>query len=79
MHSSLQTWATSVVREARGLAMSLFASALFLGSAAASAAAGYAVDQGEYAVLFAIAAATAIPLLITASACRYRYQSHTGS
>ncbi|MER5394064.1 MFS transporter [Saccharopolyspora sp. NPDC002686] len=77
MHSSLQTWATSVVPEARGLAVSLFASALFLGSAAASAAAGYAADRGEYTTLFTIAAATAIPLLITASACRYRYQSRT--
>ncbi|KAA5832492.1 MFS transporter [Saccharopolyspora hirsuta] len=77
MHSSLQTWATSVVPEARGLTVSLFASALFLGSAAASAAAGHLADRGAYALLFGVAAATAIPLLIIAAACRYRYQTRT--
>lgn len=77
MHSSLQTWATSVVPEARGLAMALFASALFLGSAAAAAAAGPFAENGSYALLFGAAATVAVPLLITAAACHHRYQSRT--
>ncbi|MGW3469576.1 MFS transporter [Saccharopolyspora sp. NPDC000995] len=74
MHSSLQTWVTSVVPEARGTAVALFAAALFLGSAVASAAAGPFIQRGSYSLVFGIAAATAVPLLITASACRFRYQ-----
>ena len=38
MHSSLQTWATSVLPDARAAMVSLFAGALFAGSALASAA-----------------------------------------
>ncbi|MEV0704633.1 MFS transporter [Saccharopolyspora sp. NPDC050389] len=75
MHSSLQTWVTSVVPEARGTAVALFASALFLGSAAASAAAGHFAERGSYGLIFGIAATTAVPLLITAAACRHRYQT----
>ncbi|RRO16168.1 MFS transporter [Saccharopolyspora rhizosphaerae] len=76
MHSSLQAWATSVAPEARGTAVALFACALFLGSAAASAAAGPLADSGNYAVLFATAGAVAIPLVATATYTRNRYH-HT--
>ncbi|MFC7340750.1 MFS transporter [Saccharopolyspora griseoalba] len=77
MHSSLQAWATSVAPEARGTAVALFACALFLGSAVASAAAGPLADTGRYAELFAIAGVTAIPLVITAAYTRHRYQKTT--
>ncbi|MBB5155582.1 MFS transporter [Saccharopolyspora phatthalungensis] len=74
MHSSLQTWVTSVVPEARGTAVALFASALFLGSAVASAAAGPFAERGSYALVFGVAAGLAVPLVITASFYRNRYQ-----
>jgi predicted MFS family arabinose efflux permease len=74
MHSSLQTWVTSVVPEARGTAVSLFASALFLGSAVASATAGPLVERGSYPLVFGVAAGVAIPLVIAATLCRRRYQ-----
>lgn len=73
MHSSLQAWATSVAPEARGTAVALFACALFLGSAVASAAAGPLADHGRYTVLFAAAGAVAIPLVATATYARNRY------
>ena len=73
MHSSLQAWATSVAPEARGTAVALFACALFLGSAVASAAAGPLADQGSYTVLFITAGAVAIPLVATATYTRSRY------
>ncbi len=73
MHSSLQAWATSVAPEARGTAVALFACALFLGSAAASAAAGPLADHGNYTILFTTAGAVAIPLVATATYARHRY------
>ncbi len=73
MHSSLQSWATSVAPEARGTAVALFACALFLGSAAASAAAGPLADHGNYTILFTTAGAVAIPLVATATCARHRY------
>ncbi|GAA4619317.1 MFS transporter [Saccharopolyspora hordei] len=79
LHSSLQTWVTSVVPEARGLAVSLFASALFLGSAAASAAGGHLADHGRYALLFGTASATAVPLLVVASVAHRRYQARVAT
>lgn len=77
MHSSLQAWATSVAPDARGTAVALFASALFLGSAVASAAAGPLADHGRYAELFTIAGAIAVPLVITATWTRRHYRRTT--
>lgn len=73
MHSSLQAWATSVAPEARGTAVALFACALFLGSAVASAAAGPLANNGDYTILFITAGAVAIPLVATATYTRSRY------
>ncbi|MEO3792020.1 MFS transporter [Nonomuraea sp. B10E15] len=73
LHSSLQTWATSVVPEARGTTIAFFASALFVGSAAASWAAGPLADQGRYALLFGLAAVAAVPLTVVAALARRRY------
>ncbi|SFS35158.1 MFS transporter [Saccharopolyspora flava] len=74
MHSSLQAWATEVAPEARGTAVALFACALFLGSAAASAAAGPLADHDQYTTLFTTAGAVAIPLAATATYARNRYK-----
>ncbi|MFD0472945.1 MFS transporter [Nonomuraea thailandensis] len=61
LHSSLQTWATSVVPEARGTTIAFFACALFVGSAVASWAAGPLAQDGRYGLLFGLAAGAAIP------------------
>ena len=72
MHSSLQTWATSVVPEARGTAVAFFAASLFIGSSVAVTAAGPLAQNGQYALLFGIACATSVPLTVTAVLCRRR-------
>jgi MFS family permease len=62
MHSSLQTWATEVLPGARATVVSLFSGCLFGGSALAAVLAAGPADVGEYRTIFALAAATAVPL-----------------
>jgi predicted MFS family arabinose efflux permease len=73
MHSSLQTWATSVVPEARGTTVAFFASSLFVGGAVASWAAGPLAENGAYPLLFGLTAAVAVPLTVVATLSRRRY------
>jgi predicted MFS family arabinose efflux permease len=73
MHSTLQTWATTVVPEARGTGVAMFAAALFMGSAVASALAGPLADGGDYGLLFGAAALTTIPLTAAGVLARSRY------
>lgn len=73
MHSTLQTWATEVVPEARATVISLFAAALFAGSGLAVIAAAPLAEAGSYSRLFALAAFVAVPLGLTASLARRRY------
>ena len=68
IHSSLQTWATSVVPEARGTTVAFFASSLFVGGAVASWAAGPLAENGAYPLLFGLTAAVAVPLTVVADA-----------
>ena len=63
LHNTLQTNATQMAPEARGLAISLFAFCYFLGQAAGVAACGWWVDAFGYGMVFAIAG---IMLLIVA-------------
>ncbi|MGW3295615.1 MFS transporter [Streptomyces xiamenensis] len=74
MHSSLQTWVTSVVPQARGTAVAFFAGALFIGSSAAATAAGPLAERGHYALLFGIACALTVPLTLTAALTRRRWR-----
>jgi YNFM family putative membrane transporter len=53
LHATLQTNATQMAPEARGLAVSTFANALFLGQAAGVWLAGMAVDRVGFAPVFA--------------------------
>jgi predicted MFS family arabinose efflux permease len=76
MHSTLQTWATEVVPEARATVISLFAAALFAGSGVAAMAAAPLADAGYFGLLFALAAGVAIPLGIFAGLARRRYSAH---
>ncbi|WP_424890357.1 MFS transporter [Streptomyces sp. XH2] len=72
-HSSLQTWATTLVPAARGTAVALFVSALFVGSSIGSALGGPLTEHGHYQELFALAAVTAVPLTVLAAWLRTRY------
>jgi predicted MFS family arabinose efflux permease len=73
MHSTLQTWATTVAPEARGTGVAMFAAALFVGSAAGSALAGPLAQDGRYGLLFGAAALTMIPLTALAALTRRYY------
>jgi predicted MFS family arabinose efflux permease len=73
MHSTLQTWATEVVPEARATVVSLFAAALFAGSGVATMAAAPLAEAGSFDLLFALGALVAVPLGLFASLARHRY------
>ena len=75
MHSTLQTWATEVVPEARATVISFFAAALFVGSSVATTAAAPLAEAGSFATLFALAAAVAVPLALLAGFARLRYDA----
>jgi predicted MFS family arabinose efflux permease len=62
MHSTLQTWATQVVPEARASVISFFAAALFAGSGIATIAVAPLAEAHSYGLLFAVAALIAVPL-----------------
>jgi len=61
MHSTLQTWASEVIPEARATVVSFFAGALFAGSGVATAASAPLAEAGSFGLLFALATLTAIP------------------
>ncbi|MQA09351.1 MAG: MFS transporter [Pseudonocardiaceae bacterium] len=73
MHSTMQTWATDVAPGARAMAVSLFATMLFCGSAVAAAIAGPLVDADRFQLVFALALATTVPLVVVATIGRRRY------
>jgi predicted MFS family arabinose efflux permease len=73
MHSTLQTWATEVVPQARATVISLFAAALFVGSGVATTVAAPLAEAGSFGLLFATAAVVAVPLGLFAALARWRY------
>ena len=73
MHSTLQTWATEVVPEARASVISFFAAALFTGSAVATVAAAPLAEARSFGLLFAVAATIAVPLGLLGGFARLRY------
>jgi predicted MFS family arabinose efflux permease len=76
MHSTLQTWATEVVPEARATVISLFAAALFAGSAVATMAAAPLAEADSFDVLFALGAMAAVPLGLFAGLARHIYSGN---
>jgi predicted MFS family arabinose efflux permease len=76
MHSTLQTWATEVVPEARATVISLFAAALFAGSGVSTTVAAPLAEAGSFDLLFALAAVVAIPLALFAGLARRRYSGY---
>lgn len=75
LHSSLQTWATSVVPEARGTVVSLFAGFLFAGSAVGAAVGGPLGDAQQWALLFGSTAGIALLVTCGAVVFRLRYEN----
>ena len=73
MHSTLQTWATEVVPEARATVISLFAAALFVGSGLSTTVAAPLAEEGRFGSLFVTAAVVAVPLGLFAALARRRY------
>jgi MFS transporter, YNFM family, putative membrane transport protein len=73
MHSTLQTWATDMAPGYRAMAVSLFATMLFTGSAIGAAVFGPLVDAGAFTTMFAITLAVSVPLVVTATLGRRRY------
>jgi predicted MFS family arabinose efflux permease len=73
MHSTLQTWATEVVPEARASVISLFAAALFAGSGIVTTAVAPLAEAHSYELLFAVATLIAVLLGILGGLARLRY------
>ncbi|MCT2357476.1 MFS transporter [Brevibacterium casei] len=74
LHSSLQTWSTSVLPQVRGTVVSLFAGFLFAGSALGAWAGGVLGDHGEWTLLFAITAVLALVLTVAVVLSRRAYE-----
>jgi MFS family permease len=75
MHSTMQTWATDMAPAARATAVSLFAAALFTGSAISTAVLGPLVDGGRFQLAFLLSLAVAAPLTVIATIGRRRYRT----
>lgn len=78
MHSTLQTWATDMAPGYRAMAVSLFATMLFTGSAVGAAVFGPMVDAGGFTAMFAITLAVSVPLVAIATLGRRRYATRGG-
>ncbi|ALE73121.1 permease [Pseudonocardia sp. EC080610-09] len=75
LHSTLQTWATEVVPQARATAVALFATLLFLGSSAGTALGAPLADAGAFGTLFLAALLVSVPLGAGAALARRRYSA----
>ena len=77
IHSTLQTWATSVAPAARAATIALFAGGLFAGSSISTALAAGVAAQGRFRLLFLTAAACMAGFTVVASLASARYQEQT--
>ncbi|MPZ96928.1 MAG: MFS transporter, partial [Propionibacteriales bacterium] len=73
MHSTLQTWVTEVVPEARATAVCLFATMLFTGSAVASGLGSGLVLDGRFRLLFVLGLVLMLVLGLAATTSRHQY------
>lgn len=76
LHSSLQTWSTSVLPQVRGTVVSLFAGFLFAGSAFGAWAGGLLGEHGEWRPLFAVTATVGLALTVAVVLSRRAYEGH---
>jgi predicted MFS family arabinose efflux permease len=74
LHSTLQTWITEVVPDARGTATALFAATLFTGAAVGTALVAPFAQQRAYGALFLVAAAVSLFVTLAAALARRRYR-----
>jgi predicted MFS family arabinose efflux permease len=79
LHSTLQLWATQVHPQARAVTVALFASAIFTGGAAASAAAAPLADHGRFSLIFLLSAAGATVLAVVGATLRARFVAEPGA
>ncbi|SMY12866.1 MFS transporter [Brevibacterium jeotgali] len=75
LHSSLQTWVTGVLPQARGTVVALFAGCLFAGSAVGASAGGAVADAQRWMALFAVTAAVALLLTGGVVVARRAYEN----
>ncbi|HVL98688.1 MAG TPA: MFS transporter [Egibacteraceae bacterium] len=73
LHSTLQTWATEVVPEARGTAVTLFVTSVFTGAAIGTAAVRGLVDAQRFSAVFLVAAGLTVPVTLVGAWARRRY------
>jgi predicted MFS family arabinose efflux permease len=73
MHSTLQTWATEVVPDARAFVVSLFAGSLFIGSSVSAVLVAAPAEHGDYSAIFLVGAALTVPLGAVAVLGRRRW------
>lgn len=79
MHSTMQSWATSAVPQARAATVSLFSAALFVGSGAATAGLAPLAAGRHWSVLFAVGVVLAGLFGLVAVPARVRYPPASGS
>ncbi|WP_328538573.1 MFS transporter [Streptomyces sp. NBC_00344] len=72
MHSTIQSWATALVPEARATGVAMFGLALYVGSALASAFAAGPAEHHAYRGIFLTAALLTLPLTVAAAVGRAR-------
>ncbi|MDQ4070661.1 MAG: MFS transporter [Actinomycetota bacterium] len=73
MHSTLQTWATEVVPDARGTATSLFVTAVFTGASIAHTRISPLASDHRFGRLFLTGALIAVPVTVVAAVARARF------
>jgi MFS family permease len=78
LHSTLQTWVTEVLPAVRATVVSLFAGALFTGSAVAALLASGPAGRGEYGAVFAVATVLIVPVGVAAGIGRARWRPPGG-
>ena len=74
MHSTMQTWATDIVPEARGTAATLFVMFVFIGASIATSSMAGLAGSHRFTSLFLIGAAVTTPLLLVGTIARWRYR-----
>ncbi|MGO1926199.1 MAG: MFS transporter [Brachybacterium tyrofermentans] len=75
LHSSLQTWVTGVLPQARGTVVALFAGSLFAGSAVGAAAGGALADAQRWMAVFAVTSVVALLLTGGVVVARRAYEN----
>jgi predicted MFS family arabinose efflux permease len=73
MHSTMQTWATDVVPEARGTAAALFVMFVFIGASIATSGMAGLAGAHRFTAVFTLGAAATTPILVLGSIARWRY------